>query len=57
MKVFYMDMKTNKKTTTADTKSKEHSNNHIVACEWYRQGDEVAIINAETGEVVVVWAR
>lgn len=57
MKVFYMDMKSNEKTATADTKSKQHSDNHIVACEWYKQGDEVAIINAETGEVVAVWAR
>lgn len=57
MKVFYMDMKTNKTTQPADTKSKQHSDNHIIACEWYKQGDEVAIINAETGEVVTTWGR
>ena len=45
MKVLYMDMKTNKTTQPADTKSKQHSDNHIIACEWYKQGDEVAIIN------------
>lgn len=57
MKVFYMDMATNKQTVAANVNSVEHNANHKAACEWFNNGDDVAIINAETGEIITMWVR
>lgn len=57
MKVYYMDMATNKQTITANVNSVEHNANHTTACGWFNNGDDVAIINAETGEIITMWVR
>ena len=57
MKVYYMDMATNKQTVAATVNSVEHNANHTAACEWFNNGDDVVIINAETGEIITMWVR
>ena len=57
MKVYYMDMTTNKQTVAANVNSIEHNANHTAACEWFNNSDDVAIINAETGEIITMWVR
>lgn len=57
MKVFYMDMATGKQTTTANINSVEHNANHTAACGWFNNGNNIAIINAETGEIITIWER
>ena len=45
-KTFYLNRTTNQQTPA-----------HSVAMEWYRNGDEVAIIDATTGEMVLYWCH
>ncbi len=39
----------------ADIVTGETTSNHREAVDWYRQGHEIAICNAETGEVLLTW--
>ena len=53
MKIYFYNATTREKTETAD-KTHAHKQ-HERAMQWFRAGDNVCIINADTGEVVITW--
>lgn len=54
-KTFYLNTTTKQQTPATTNTDKTRAQWHRVAMEWRRNGDDVAIIDAATGEIILTW--
>lgn len=54
-KIYYYNLTTQEETPATSDTDKERYKYHQIAVEWYRNGATVDIVDAETGEVVLIW--
>lgn len=54
-KTFYYNTSNNQKTPATTNTDKNRYEYHKMAMQWYRSGDDVQIVDADTGEIVMIW--
>lgn len=54
-KTFYYNLRTGQTTPATTNTDKNRAQWHRVAMEWHRNGDDVAIMDALTNDVVLIW--
>lgn len=52
---YYYNETTQQETPVTNNTENEHYNYHKIAVKWYNDGANVAIVNGETGEIVLIW--
>lgn len=52
---YYYNETTQQETPATTNTENARYNYHKIAVEWYRNGANVAIVNGETGEIVLIW--
>ena len=54
-RTFYCNIKTGQTTLATTNTDKNRYKDHTTALQWCRDGADVAIIDAETGEIILIW--
>lgn len=54
-KTYYYNEITHEKTPSTSNTEKDRYIHHQTAVKWYQDGATVAIIDAVTGEIVLIW--
>lgn len=54
-KTFYCNLRTGQATLATTNTDKYRYRDHATALQWCRDGDDVAIIDAATGEIILIW--
>lgn len=56
-KTFYYNLRTGQTTPATTNTDKNRAQCHNAAMEWYRNGDDVAIMDALTRDVILIWTH
>lgn len=54
-KIYYYNETTHEKTQATTNTETDRYTHHKTACKWYKNGATVDIIDADTGEIVLIW--
>lgn len=54
---FYYNLRTGQTTPATTSTDKNRAQCHSVAMEWHRNGDDVAIMDALTRDVILIWTH
>lgn len=54
-KIYYYNVTTKEETPATSNTEKDRNKYHQIAVEWYRNGATVDIVDAETGEIILIW--
>lgn len=54
-KTYYYNATTHEKTPATTNTDKNRYAHHKIAVKWYNDGANVAIVNGETGEIILIW--
>lgn len=54
-KIYYYNETTHEETPATSDNETNRYNYHKIAVKWYNDGANVAIVNADTGEIVLIW--
>lgn len=54
-KTYFYNETTHEQTPATSNTEKDRCAHHKTACKWYQDGATVDIIDAATGEIVLIW--
>ena len=54
-KTYSLNETTKERTPATTNTDKDRYTHHRTACKWYNDGANVAIVNGETGDIILIW--